>query len=67
LGHRFRTNEIRLRLSEPACNLRNLWRRLVLRARIDTLVADQSPAAPRQDGWAACQHAITGFCWRRVT
>ena len=53
--HRFRANEVRLQLSVLAYNLGNLWRRLVLPARIDSLVADQSPAAPRQDGWAAGQ------------
>ena len=53
--HRFRANEVRLQLSVLAYNLGNLWRRLVLPTRIDTLVADQPPAAPRQDGWAAGQ------------
>lgn len=33
--HRFRANRVRLRLSVIAYNLRNLWRRLVLPARID--------------------------------
>jgi Transposase DDE domain group 1 len=33
--HRFRTNEVRLWLSLIAYNLGNLWRRLVLPARID--------------------------------
>ena len=53
--HRFRANEVRLQLSVLAYNLGNLWRRLVLPRRIEQLVADQSPAAPRQDGWAAGQ------------
>jgi len=34
--HRFRANEVRLQLSVLAYNLGNLWRRLVLPARIDT-------------------------------
>jgi hypothetical protein len=34
--HRFRANEVRLWLSMIAYNLGNLWRRLVLPARIDT-------------------------------
>jgi hypothetical protein len=33
--HRFRSNEVRLRLSVMAYNLGNLWRRLVLPRRID--------------------------------
>ena len=33
--HRFRANEVRLRLSVIAYNLGNLWRRLVLPKRID--------------------------------
>jgi hypothetical protein len=33
--HRFRANEVRLQLSVLAYNLGNLWRRLVLRTRID--------------------------------
>jgi Transposase DDE domain group 1 len=33
--HRFRSNEVRLRLSVIAHNLGNLWRRLVLPERID--------------------------------
>ena len=33
--HRFRANEVRLQLSVLAYNLGNLWRRLVLPARID--------------------------------
>jgi hypothetical protein len=33
--HRFRSNEVRLRLSVMADNLGNLWRRLVLPKRID--------------------------------
>ena len=33
--HRFRSNEVRLWLSLIAYNLGNLWRRLVLPARID--------------------------------
>ncbi len=33
--HRFRSNEVRLWLSVIACNLGNLWRRLVLPKRID--------------------------------
>ena len=32
--HRFRSNEVRLRLSVLAYNLGNLWRRLVLPKRI---------------------------------
>jgi hypothetical protein len=32
--HHFRSNEVRLWLSVLACNLGNLWRRLVLRKRI---------------------------------
>ena len=51
--HRFRANEVRLQLSVLAYNLGNLWRRLVLPKRIRHLVADQSPAAPCQDGWPA--------------
>jgi hypothetical protein len=35
--HRFRSNEVRLRLSVLAYNLGNLWRRLVLPNRIDHL------------------------------
>src|SRR5262249_31290365 len=35
--HRFRANEVRLWLSLIAYNLGNLWRRLVLPARIDSL------------------------------
>ena len=34
--HRFRANEVRLQLSVLAYNLGNLWRRLVLPARVDT-------------------------------
>jgi len=34
--HRFRANEVRLQLSLLACNLGNLWRRLVLPKKIDT-------------------------------
>jgi hypothetical protein len=34
--HRFRSNEVRLWLSLIAYNLGNLWRRLVLPARIDS-------------------------------
>ena len=33
--HRFRSNEVRLWLSVIACNLGNLWRRLVLPQRIE--------------------------------
>jgi Transposase DDE domain group 1 len=33
--HRFRSNEVRLWLSVIACNLGNMWRRLVLPRRID--------------------------------
>jgi hypothetical protein len=33
--HRFRSNEVRLWLSVLACNLGNLWRRLVLPKRLD--------------------------------
>jgi len=33
--HRFRSNEVRLWLSVIACNLGNLWRRLVLPQRVD--------------------------------
>ena len=51
--HRFRANEVRLQLSVLTYNLGNLWRRLVLPARIATWSLTQSPAAPRQDGWAA--------------
>ena len=43
--HRFRANEVRLQLSVLAYNLGNLWRRLVLPPRIQTLVAHESPAA----------------------
>ena len=48
--HRFRANEVRLQLSVLAYNLGNLWRRLVTAGADRHLVADQSPAAPRQDG-----------------
>jgi len=34
--HRFRANQVRLRLSVIAYNLGNLWRRLALPKRIDT-------------------------------
>lgn len=34
--HRFRANEVRLQLSVLACNLGNLWRRLVLPKGIDS-------------------------------
>ncbi len=34
--HRFRSNEVRLRLSVMAYNLGNLWRRLVLPKRIES-------------------------------
>jgi hypothetical protein len=52
--HRFRANEVRLRLNVLAYNLGNLWRRLVLPTRMDSwslrqLVAHQCAAAPRQD------------------
>jgi len=42
--HRFRANEVRLNLSLIAYNLGNLWRRLVLPARI----ANWSPTRLRQ-------------------
>jgi hypothetical protein len=34
LSHQFRSNEVRLWLRAIACNLGNLWRRLVLPKRI---------------------------------
>jgi hypothetical protein len=43
--HRFCADEVRLWLSVIAYNLGNLWRRLALPARIDSLVADQLAAA----------------------
>ena len=55
--HRFRANEVRLQLSVLAYNLGNLWRRLVLPRRIDTLVVDQPAAASRQDRRALGEHA----------
>ncbi|HEX9472647.1 MAG TPA: transposase [Steroidobacteraceae bacterium] len=45
---RFRANEVRLRLSVPAYNLGNLWRRLVLPKGIDSWVGERCAATPRQ-------------------
>jgi Transposase DDE domain group 1 len=51
--HRFRANEVRLQLSVLAYNLGNLWRRLVLPARIDTwsLTVSSSASSRRAAGW----------------
>ena len=56
--HRFRANEVRLQLSVLAYNLGNLWRRLVLPAAGQALVAHESPAAAgenRRPAGEACQ------------
>jgi hypothetical protein len=47
--HRYRSNEVRLWLSLIACNLGNLWRRLVLPAKIDNWSADQLAATVGED------------------
>jgi len=43
--HGFRSNQVRLWLSLLACNLANLWRRLVLPRRDRRLVLEQLAAA----------------------
>jgi hypothetical protein len=66
--HRFRANEDRLWLSVIAYNLGNLWRRLVLRLRVDkwSLTSLQQRLLKTGGGWASTP-GTTGCCWRRVT
>jgi hypothetical protein len=65
--HRFRSNQVRLRLSMIAYNLGNLWRRLVLPAKIDhwSLTSLQQRLV-KTDGRLIKQPAINGFCRPRV-
>ena len=53
--HRFRANEVRLQLSVLAYTLGNLWRTTGAPDADRHVVADQPPAAPRQDRWAASE------------
>ena len=53
--HRFGANEVRLQLSVLAYNLGNLWRRLVLPARIDTWSLTSLQQRLVKTGWAAGQ------------
>jgi hypothetical protein len=65
--HRFRANEVRLQLSVLACNLGNLWRRLVLPKRIDTWSLTSLQQRLVKTGGRLVKHAATtGFCSRRV-
>jgi hypothetical protein len=66
--HRFRANEDRLWLSVIAYNLGNLWRRLVLRLRVDkwSLTSLQQRLL-KTGGGCASTPGTTGCCWRRVT
>ena len=54
--HRFGANEVRLQLSVLACNLGNLWRRLMLRKKIDTW----SLTSLQQQLVKTCGRLITG-------
>jgi hypothetical protein len=55
--HRFRSNEVRLWLSLIACNLGNLWRRLVLPRKIENWSLTSLQQRPVKTGGRLIKHA----------
>ena len=63
--HRFRSNEVRLWLSLIAYNLGNLWRRLVLPARIDGWSLTSLRQRLVKTGGRLIKHHVTTGCYLR--
>jgi hypothetical protein len=65
--HLFRASEVRLQLSVLAYKLANLWRPLVVPARVDTwsLISLQHRLVRRAGGWSSTP--TTGSYWPRAT